>query len=161
MGRPYPWRSVMEQKVAMWSTLYSERGGLRWPVQWSFEWGLVPMPRDQMAGTLALADGFFISAESEHPDAAWQWVRFLSRKMAPFQVPSRRSLAESAEYEQLVGRDVAVPARAAIADAILVYPEVLGFETAMRAMVEAFAQIRTGEVTPDIAMSAAQEKTGH
>ena len=161
MGRPYPWRSVMEQKVAMWSTLYSERGGLRWPVQWSFEWGLVPMPRDQMAGTLALADGFFISAESEHPDAAWQWVRFLSRKMAPFQVPSRRSLAESAEYEQLVGRDVAVPARAAIADAILVYPEVLGFETAMSAMFEAFAQIRTGEVTPDIAMSAAQEKTGH
>jgi len=161
MGRPYPWRSVMEQKVAMWSTLYSERGGLRWPVQWNFEWGLVPMPRDQMAGTLALANGIFISAESEHPDVAWQWVRFLSRKMAPFQMPARRSLAESAEYEQLVGRDVAVPARATIADAILVNPEVLGFETAMNAMVEAFAQIRTGEVTPDIAMSAAQEKAGH
>ena len=161
MGRPYPWRSVMEQKVAMWSTLYSERGGLRWPVQWSFEWGLVPMPRDQMAGTLALTDGLFISAESEHPDVAWQWVRFLSRKMAPFQVPARRSLAESAEYEQLVGRDVAVPARATIADAILVYPEVLGFEAPLAAMVEAFAQIRTGEVAPDIAMSAAQEKAGH
>jgi len=161
MGRPYPWRSVMEQKVAMWSTLYSERGGLRWPTQWNFEWGLVPMPRDQMAGTLALTDGLFISTESEHPDVAWQWVRFLSRKMAPFQMPARRSLAESAEYGQLVGRDVAVPARATIADAILVYPEVLGFEAAMGAMVEAFAQIRTGEVTPDIAMSAAQEKAGH
>jgi len=145
----------------MWSTLYSERGGLRWPVQWNFEWGLVPMPRDQMAGTLALTDGLFISAESEHPDVAWQWVRFLSRKMAPFQVPARRSLAESAEYEQLVGRDVAVPARATIADAILVYPEVLGFEAPLAAMVEAFAQIRTGEVAPDTAMSAAQEKAGH
>jgi len=161
MGRPYPWRSVMEQKVAMWSSLYSERGGLRWPVQWSFEWGIVPMPRDQMAGTLALTDGLFISAESEHPDVAWQWVRFLSRKMAPFQVPARRSLAESAEYEKEVGRDVAVSARATIADAILVYPEVLGFEATINAMLEAFTQIRTGEVTPDIALSTAQEKIGY
>ena len=161
MGRPYPWRSVMEQKVAMWSTLYSERGGLRWPVQWSFEWGLVPMPRDQMPGTLAFTDGLFISTESEHPDVAWQWVRFLSRKMAPAQMPARRSLAESAEYQQLVGRDVAASARATIADAILIYPEVLGFDAAMSAMVEAFGQIRSGELTPDIAMSAAQEKTGH
>ena len=161
MGRPYPWRSVMEQKVAMWSILYSQRGGLRWPMEWEFGWGVVPMPRDEMAGTLAITEGLFISAESEHPDVAWEWVRFLSRKMAPFQVPARRSLTESAEYEQAVGRDVAVSARAAIADAIMVYPEVLGFEAAMNAMVEAFAQIRTGEVTPDIAMSAAQEKAGH
>ncbi len=161
MGRPYPWRSVMEQKVAMWATLYSERGGLRWPSRWSFEWGLVPMPRDQMAGTLALTDGLFISAESERPNVAWQWMRFLSRKMAPFQMPARRSLSESAEYEQLVGRDVAVSARATIADAILVYPEVLGFETTLNALVEALTQIRTGEVTPDIAMSTAQEKTGY
>jgi ABC-type glycerol-3-phosphate transport system substrate-binding protein len=158
MGRPYPWRSVMEQKVAMWSTLYSERGGLRWPTDWGFEWGIVPMPRDQMAGTLAITDGLFISAASEHPDVAWQWARFLSRKMAPFQMPARRSLAESAEYEQVVGRDVAVSARAMIADAIMVYPEVLGNEVALGAMVEAFAQIRTGEVTPDIALSAAQDK---
>jgi len=161
MGRPYPWRSVMEQKVAMWSTLYSQRGGLRWPVEWEFGWGVVPMPRDEMAGTLAIAEGLFISAGSEHPDVAWEWVRFLSRKIASFQVPARRSLAESAEYEQAVGRDVAVSARAAIADAIMVYPEVLGFEAAMGAMVEAFAQIRTGEVTPDVALSAAQAKAGN
>lgn len=158
MGRPYPWRSVMEQKVAMWSTLYSQRGGLRWPMEWDFGWGVVPMPRDEIAGTLAINEGFFISAQSEHPDVAWQWVRFLSRKMAPFQVPARRSLAESAEYEQLVGREVAASARAAISDAIMVYPEVLGFESTINAMVEAFTQIRTGEVTPDIALSQAQEK---
>lgn len=160
MGRPYPWRSVMEQRVAMWSTMLSERGGLRWPMEWNFQWGVVPLPRDATAGTLALTNGLFVSSECENPDAAWQWISFLSRKIAPFAMPARQSLAQSAAYEQAVGSDVAAAARAAIVDAILVNPDVLGFEQPLAALAAAFDQIRSGEVTPDIALSTAQEKSG-
>lgn len=160
LGRPYPWRSVMEQQVAMWATMLSEQGGLRWPMEWNFNWGVVPMPRDAMAGTLALAEGLFISSESEHPDVAWDWISFVSRQVPSFQMPARQSLAQSATYEQAVGSDVAAASRAAIGEAILVNPTILGFETTLNAMAEAFAQIRSGEVTPEIALTTAQEKSG-
>ncbi|MDF1515969.1 MAG: extracellular solute-binding protein, partial [Anaerolineae bacterium] len=34
MGRPYPWRSVLEQRVAMWALMLSDRGGVSWPRTW-------------------------------------------------------------------------------------------------------------------------------
>ncbi|MBN1249689.1 MAG: sugar ABC transporter substrate-binding protein, partial [Anaerolineae bacterium] len=155
MGSPYPWRAVFQQQVAMWATMLSERGGSTWPMAWNFNWGVVPMPRDAVAGTLALSDGFFISAESENPDVTWAWISFLSQKIPPFQMPARPSLAQSSAYEQAVGSEVAAAAQAAIGGAILVNPEILGFETAVNAMAEAFAQIRSGEVTPEIALVTA------
>jgi len=160
MGRPYPWRSVMMEKVAMWTTFYSQRGGLQWRDGFEFNWGVAPMPRDATAGTLAQAEGLFISAASEHPDAAWKLVSFLSTKMAPFQIPARQSLAESSAFEQSVGADVALAARATLADAILVHPAIMGFETALGAMGEAFTKIRMGQVPADIALSEAQQKAG-
>jgi ABC-type glycerol-3-phosphate transport system substrate-binding protein len=161
LGRPYPWRSVLQQQVAMWASMLSERGGATWPMPWDFEWGVVPMPRDEVAGTLALAEGFFISAESDNPEVTWAWISFLSRQAPPFLMPARRSLAQSAAYEQAVGSEVAAAARAAVDDAILVNPSVLGFETALNALAEALVQIRSGEVTPEIALTTAQERLGY
>ncbi len=158
LGQPYPWRGVLEGRFAMWSLLFSERGGRRWPVEWEMTWGVVPMPRDERAASLALAEGLFISSASENPAAAWAWIHFLSQQIPPFQIPARQSSAGSPEFERLAGSRVAEAARAALADAILVNPELLGFEAAINAMMEAFAQIRSGEVTPEIALTTAQER---
>ena len=139
LGRPYPWRGVWDGRFAMWMSLYSERGGLNWPAPWEMNWGIVPMPRDQSASTLAIADGLFISSASEHPDVVWSWLAFVSQQLPPFQMPARRSVAESVAYEQQVGGDVAAAARAALTEAVLVNPTLLGFDAAMNAMAEAFA----------------------
>ncbi len=160
LGRQYPWYAVFQGRFAMWSMLFSERGGTRWPSPWEMTWGVVPMPRDATAASLAIADGLFISADTEHPKEAWAWISFLSRQMPPLVMPARRSLAESQQFERTAGGAAAEAARAALSDAILVNPDLLGFDTGLSAMAEAFAQIRSGEITPEMALAAAQEKSG-
>jgi multiple sugar transport system substrate-binding protein len=160
MGRPYPWRSILEQRIVMWMLNLSDRGGITWPREWDMNWGVVPLPRDATSATLATAEGLFISSATEHPDECWLWVSFLSEQISPNQMPARKSLAESNAWEQIVGYDVAIAARTSLEGALLVNPELMGFETALNAMVEAFAAVRTGEVTPETALINAQEKSG-
>ncbi len=109
---------------------------------------------------MASADGLFISSKTEHPDECWLWLNYLSQQMPPNQMPARRSLMESNAWEQQVGYDVAVAARTALDGAILVNPDLLGFETALNAMMEAFAAIRSGETDADTALHDAQQKSG-
>jgi hypothetical protein len=75
-------------------------------------------------------------------------------------MPARRSLAESNTWEQEVGYEVAIAAQKALEGALLVNPEIMGFETALNAMVTAFAKIRSGEVQPETALIDAQESSG-
>ncbi len=157
LGRPYPWRGVLDGRFGMWTLMFSERGGELWEFPWRMSWGVVPMPKDAAAGTLALADGLFISAGTDHPAEAWLWIEFLSEQTPPFAIPARISPASSAEFERRVGVDVAEVARAAIADAILVNPQLLQFEAELGALAQAFDQIRSGEAPPEIALVAAQE----
>ncbi len=156
----YPWAGVIQGRYAMWTTMLSDRGGENWPRAWEMNWGMVPLPHDQAEATLALADGLFISANTQHPDAAWLWIEFLSRQMPPFTLPARRSLAESIAYEQQVGMETAEVARAAMEGAVLVNPNLLGFEKALGAMEQAFEAIRKGEATPEESLNAAQEASG-
>ncbi|MGC9348379.1 MAG: extracellular solute-binding protein [Anaerolineae bacterium] len=161
MGRGYPWRGIADGRFAMWATMFSDRGGARWPVEWEMSWGLVPMPRALSAASLATSEGLFISAETEHPDVAWTWIRFLSEKSHPLLMPARRSLAESSEYERVAGEEVALAGQAALQDAILVNPNLLGFETALEALAQALTKIRSGEASPEVALSTAQEQAGY
>ena len=83
------------------------------------------------------------------------------RRRCTLAVPRRRSLAESPAWEQVVGYDVAVAARTSLEGAMLVNPELMGFEAALNAMVEAFSAVRIGDVTPETALMNAQEKSGY
>ena len=156
MGRPYPWRGVLEGRFAMWTGMYGDRGGIAWPTAWKMNWGMVPLPRQQHAATLGMVEGLFVSAQTQHPDECWLWIKFLSTQMPNALMPARRSLAQSAEYEQRVGSEVAVTARAAVEEAILVNPNLLGFEKALGAMQQAFEAIRNGDATAEQALDAAQ-----
>ena len=158
--RPYPWRGVLEGRFAMWMLTLADRGGERWGWRWNMNWGVVPLPRDQHAASMGMVDGFFISSQTAHPDECWLWIKFLSQQMPYFLMPARRSMAESGGYESQAGAEVAVAARAAVEEAILVNPELLGFETALSAMQQAFQAIRAGEVTPAEALDAAQQQSG-
>jgi ABC-type glycerol-3-phosphate transport system substrate-binding protein len=160
IGRPYPWRPIFEQHIAMWEMMLSDRGGFSSQRQWDMNWGLISLPQDAQMATMASAEGLFISSTTDNPDDCWLWVSFLSHKMAPNQMPARRSLAESAAWEQAVGYDVAVAARTSLDGSMLVNPDLTGFETALTAMMNAFNRIRSGEATPETALYEAQISSG-
>ena len=158
--RHYPNGGAMEGKYAMWMGMLSDHGGKTWGRPWPMRWGVVPLPRDQAATTLALINGLFISAQTAHPDECWKWVSFLSQQMPTASLPARKSLATSDAYVQMVGSDVSSTARAAMRDAILINPELLGYEKALAALMEAFTEVRNGTTTPEAALNDAQEKAG-
>ena len=159
-ARFYPGAGVIQGQYGMWMGMLSDQGGETWPVRWQMQWGVVPLPRDQAAATLALVDGYYISARTEQPTASWQWLAFLSEHMPPLNLPARRSLAESDEYAQRVGLDVAEAARAAAGDALLLNPNLLGFEQMLGVLDATFTAIRNGEASAEAALNAAQENAG-
>lgn len=75
--------------------------------------GIVPLPTgvDGTAVIESLTTGYFISAETTQQQACWEWIKFLSVQplIGSFgnTVPTRRSVAESPEYAQAVGADLA------------------------------------------------------
>ena len=152
------YRGILQNKVGMWIGWFAERGGLTWPVEWYMRWGVVPVPRDAQSVTMAMAEGYFISAETQHPDACWQWIAFLSRQMPSSMIPSRKSVAESTAYEQQVGSEVASVARASIENAELVSPELAEFGENLDLFFRALDNIINERSTPEEAMSWAQRE---
>ena len=151
------WRN----KGAMYLGFYSDRGGQSWGPQarWQMNWGMAPLPRDERASTLGFVMAYAASADTRHPEACWEWMTYLSEQIPPFVLPARRSLAESAEYIDQVGSDVAAVARASIEDALIV-PDVqitdLGQE--VEGFGEALTEIMNGNVTALEAMTTLQQQ---
>ena len=149
---------VMQERVGMWTGFLSERGGRLQPPEWSFSWGVVPLPRGNQSATMALVEAYFISADTQHRDAAWQWVSFLSQQLPQRLAPVRQSLAESSAYEQQVGTDVAAVTRASMENALLLSPKLAEFEQALGVLQRAFGEIAAGRSTPEEAMDWAQQQ---
>ena len=148
---------VLQDRVGMWTGMLSERGGQAWGTEWRMRWGAAPLPRGERAATLTLVEGYFISAEAEHPDACWQWVAFLSNHLPSRLTPARKSLAESTAYEQQVGEDLAVVARASLEGALLLSPELAEFEQAFGVFQRAVMEVVEGRATADEALVRAQQ----
>ena len=146
-------------KVGLWTGMLSDRGGRFWPAEWNMRWGIVPLPRDEQPATLTMVEGIFISSQTPHPDACWQWVAFLSKQIPNRQTPARKSLAESTTYEQLVGGDVAAVARASMENTLLLSPKLAEFEQALGIFGQALDAIINQRSTPQEAMNWAQEQS--
>jgi len=157
----YPYGGIMQNKFGMWMGMLSDQGGATWPMRWEMQWGVVPLPRDRDAFTLATVNGFVISKRTRYPEACWQWIMFLSEQMPTLNMPARMSLAESSKYVQLVGAEVAEAARTAARDAVLINPNLIGFEQGLNALGTAFTAIRDGQTSAEAALNAAQEQAGY
>jgi ABC-type glycerol-3-phosphate transport system substrate-binding protein len=107
-----------------------------------------------------MADGYFISSGTSHPDECWQWIAFLSEQLPARQIPPRRSLAESDAYVAQVGADVAAVARASLESAMLFSPRVFEFEDEIEALGEALYAAVNGDLPPQDALSMAQQRAG-
>jgi len=100
--------AAMREQVAMWMGPLSIRGGTAWRYEWPFNWGVVPLPRDQQQATLFVLTGYFITSRSPHPREAWLWIEEITGSPRPaWNLPPRRSVAEMPSYRQRVGEEVA------------------------------------------------------
>jgi multiple sugar transport system substrate-binding protein len=159
-------RVIREGKVGMWSAGYSVRGGRAWPdgsnVKLRFAWGIVPLPRDRRSTTGALVSGAAISSQAEHPEAAWKWIAFLSGQAREYAAPVRRSIAESAEFEELVGGDIAAATRATLEDGLVLWsPSAFArFGDELDMLGVAINDVLAGRRTAQEAADWAQRKAG-
>lgn len=146
-------------KVGMWTGAFSQWGGRYWPTEWDMRWGIVPLPRDVRAVTVCSVEGYFISAQTEHPRACWQWIAFLSRQMPERLVPARKSLVESEAYEQRVSSGIVVAVRQSVEGELLMAPTNAPEELtqAFEAFGEAIEEVANERSTPLEAMEWAQQ----
>jgi multiple sugar transport system substrate-binding protein len=157
--------SVMQgfvtNRLGMLALTFSQRGGQGWPTQWQMHWGMAPLPRDARSATIALVEGYFISAQAQRPEGCWQWIAYLSQQMPTRLVPPRRSLVESDAYRLLIGGEVIEVVRAAAgSDVLLLQPSDMP-EQAQRAfgiLQRALESAIAGSITPEEALSEAQRQ---
>jgi multiple sugar transport system substrate-binding protein len=92
---------VQRQGVAMWIDsigLYAYAPPLLYPV------GVAPLPTGARASTEFALRAYYISAQTEDPEACWQWCAFLSSQPETMHLlPARRSVTESSAWQQQVG----------------------------------------------------------
>ena len=158
LGGGNVYAGVIGGKVGMWMGWFSQRGND--PSLERLRAGMVPLPRDAQPATLATGEGYFISSKAKDPEACWQWISFLSKQVPKSLVPARRSVAESAQYKQFAGEEAAAAARAAIANATVVTPEIARLIPVLGILARAVEDAINGRRTPADALNAAQQQAG-
>jgi ABC-type glycerol-3-phosphate transport system substrate-binding protein len=116
--------------------------------------GVIPFPEAGEAATTVSAYGYFVSAGTAHPEAAWKWVEFLSRQPPDRYergIPARKSVAEETGYWKKLGDETAAVYRHALEHAVN-YPSVINW-----ALSSAFEMVLQGEPV-DVALTEVQAK---
>jgi ABC-type glycerol-3-phosphate transport system substrate-binding protein len=149
-------RAIRRGQVGMWTGSVGWQGGWEEDDVQTFRWGMVPLPRDTQAATLASSENLFIFKQARHPEACWQWISFVSGQMAPeWMAPVRMSQVESESYEQLAGDEVAAVVRAAADDVLIVSPKVYD---ELDLFSRAAERVVTDGETPSDALEWAQQE---
>lgn len=159
-GMRSAYQGVLQGRAAMWMGMLSEWAELSRAQELNLSLGVVPLPSDARSFTAATVNAYAISAETQYPNECWQLVAFLSKQIPRNLVPARKSLTESAEYEQLVGHEVAVAARSSIEAATLVSQDIVQFGAAMGAFFQAVESVMDARSTAEEAMSQLQRQYG-
>jgi multiple sugar transport system substrate-binding protein len=152
------YRGILQNRFGMWMGWFSERGGLAWPIAWPMRWGMVQLPRDMNSFTGGLVEGYFISGNSDNPQACWELISYLSHQVPYSSFPVRRSIAESDVYNSRVGHQVAAVGRASLQDALLLSPEAFAGSDALEIFGKAIDDVIQRRATVEEAMIAAQSK---
>jgi hypothetical protein len=75
------------------------------------------------------------------------------------QAPARKSLAESTEYEEQVGREIATVVQTSMDNVLLLSPELASYEESLDTFTQAFNTIMDGTSTAEEAMTWAQQQS--
>jgi ABC-type glycerol-3-phosphate transport system substrate-binding protein len=107
-------------RVAMWIGVAGDRSETVQPdgttAELPFTVGTATVPTGIAPLTSPPGSGFFISRRAADPAPCWTWMKYLSSQPDVLSaLPIRRSVFESAAYQQNIGPDVAAVYRAALA----------------------------------------------
>jgi ABC-type glycerol-3-phosphate transport system substrate-binding protein len=118
------YEAAVRGACGVWVGMYSGRGGLDMPFNWSFTWRMLPLPRDRATFNVGDVEGYFITKQCAHPREALMLLRFLADhwEAAGQMMPPRRSQLESEDYELAVGEEVAELARSFGERSVLMVP---------------------------------------
>lgn len=108
-----PMGAVEEGRVAMWTQL---AGVDEYQQRVIPSMGMAPFPQQNgRRPFIGHVEAHYISAQTDHPQACWDWLTFLADHAGAVQgMPARRSLAESTEFAQQVGAEAAAIYLAAV-----------------------------------------------
>jgi ABC-type glycerol-3-phosphate transport system substrate-binding protein len=146
------YRLVQGGKAAMWTdwstrrSLYDQRVNL----------GLAPFPQAlEAANPRTVTGGFFISAGTAHPEAAWRWLDYLSANYQPqreYMLPGRRSVLEQLSWWKELDEETRAVFQAALAQ-----PSVSNFVLHAPLRTALNAVLKDGS-SVDAALALAQEE---
>jgi multiple sugar transport system substrate-binding protein len=157
-GPSYFW-GVLSRKAGMWMgppSLEFEYAPDNW---YDMRWGVVPLPRQAQPATAAWVDGLAITANTKNPEAAWQWVKFLSQQLPYQKAPVYESLLKSDAYEHMVGSEMAAVTREELHYTDLLSHKVAENEHAFgEIFVDAIYNIMHKKIIPHDALQQAQQK---
>jgi len=102
---------ISRGRVAMWMGMNLEQERFKGP-----RWGIAPLPLGDIQGaTDFYFSGYFISANTKHPQECWEWLIYLTEHLpSGISLPTRRSLMASPTFEERVGHEVAAAYRATV-----------------------------------------------
>jgi ABC-type glycerol-3-phosphate transport system substrate-binding protein len=123
-------------------------------------WGMAPLPREELSITQANVEGYAIYSQTEHPDACWEWIRFLTQETGYRLMPAFKPLAESSAYKEFVGEEVATTARASVENAVMISPRLAAFEQVLGLFARGVHMIVEEEASAQEAMDWAQHQAG-
>jgi multiple sugar transport system substrate-binding protein len=150
-------RGILTQKIAIWPGNYSDRGGVTWPVEWDFDYGMVVLPTDEVSATSGFGYGYAIAAASQNPEAAWKWINYLSKQVPQIAMPARISLSSSEAFAEQVGSDNAAAVLASAENLALITPDLLQFEESFQYFHQALVEIVNGTLSAEDALNWAQD----
>ncbi len=157
-----PQEQIKNQEVGIWweGMLYTGPDEQK-P---SFGIGTLPAPRGK-SGVQRNVQGYVMSSGTQHPDAAWRWLSFLSRQ--PVEQgggmialggnrPARKSLAEQSGYWGQLDEETRAAIEATLAGPAA--PALFSFDgDYLNALSSAATQVVTGKQTAEEALRAASQ----
>ncbi len=147
---------VRAGRVAMWTDFTGLDRSDVWPTD--AQVGMAPLPVGAAGVTEFLYEGLFIAADTPHPQACWEWLKFVSAQAEPVRgLPARRSLLDSTAFAGQVGREAVATYRTLLDYADLRRPATLEASGQLRWLYQAVADILTG-VRPEVALAEAQRQ---
>ncbi|NEE02492.1 ABC transporter substrate-binding protein [Phytoactinopolyspora halotolerans] len=151
-----------EGKLAMWHTGIWMFGGL---ADTSFEWDIVVEPGNTQNASAMFANGAVVSADSEHPEAAQQWIDFLaaSDTTADIRLETSWELPPVADESKLTGYLEVTPPenRQAVLDSLdaVVLPPVIERQQEMQdAVSEELGNAAAGRKSVEDALADAEQR---
>ena len=146
----------------MWAAQYTERGGVSWreDYTWDMPWGAAPLPQDAHAATMVQAYLLGISSQAADADACWQWLAYLSQQLPPdLFLPARTSLRNKIQPEDSSNQE-ALSAGSAALDGVLLISADMGenVRPALDAFWKAVDAILQKNESAEVQLQLAQEK---